>query len=236
MREMREIIKGITLYILLTGLCAACDHTAEEDLVHIPSGAFLDALIAGGADHNGDGMISYAEAELTDVIVLPPSGISDLTGIEAFLNLDSLTITLNPLSEIDLSSNSKLRYLDITYCELTHLDLSSNPLLEVLICGRNILTELDLSANRELSILICNNNLLTALDLSPVRSLDTMISCGNQLVYLDLSKHSQLKKIGVDNMPELLEVCVWTLPFPPSGVTVLQAYSPNIEYTTDCSR
>jgi len=83
--------------------------------------------------------------------------ISELTGLEAFINLDSLTITLNPLKGIDLSSNTALRYLECT--------------------------SLNLSANTGLT-----------------------------------------------------EVCVWTLPFPPQGVVVLQAYSPNIEFITTCSR
>ncbi len=37
-------------------------------------------------------------------------------------------------------------------------------------------------------------------------------------------------------MPMLTEVCVWILPFPPEGVTVLQGFSPNINFTTTCSR
>jgi len=222
--------------ILLMSLFSGCDKSEQEDIVHIPSKAFLDALIANGVDKDEDGQISYQEAEATEAVVLPPSGITDLTGLEAFLNLDSLTITLNPLEGIDLSSNTILRYLEVTSSELTTLDLSGNPLLETLICGRNSLTELELSNNQALRTVVCNNNLLSDLDLSQIGSLNTMISCGNQLSYLDISKHTQLTKIGVDNMPMLTEVCVWTLPFPPEGVIVLQAYSPNIQYTTDCSR
>lgn len=233
---MRSYPGLLFLIMLLSILVRECDKSPEEIEVTIPDQALLDALIARGIDSNGDGMISYPEAEDTETIVLPPSGISDLTGLEAFVNLESLTITLNPLEGIDLSSNSKMKHLDITSCELKELDINNNHKLETLICGRNMLTELDLSNNQGLTILIVNNNQLTSLDLSPVISLNTMISCGNQLTYLDISKQSQLTKIGVDNMPMLTDVCVWTLPFPPEGVTVLQDYSPNIQYTTSCSR
>jgi len=222
--------------ILVLSLFSGCENSTPEAFVHIPDEAFLDGLIASGIDQNGDDLISYQEAEATKVIVLPPSGIQDLTGLEAFINLDSLTITLNPLKGIDLSSNTALRYLEITSSELTSLDLSDNRLLEVLICGRNSLTELDLSNNQALLTMICNNNLLTSLDLSAISSLCKMISCGNQLTRLDISKHSALRLIGVDNMPMLTEVCVWTLPFPPEGVTVLQGFSPNITYTSTCSK
>ena len=121
-------------------------------------------------------------------------GGSDLTGLEAFINLDSLTITLNPLSGIDLSGNSALRYLKCTYCELISLDLSNNLQLEEVVCSRNLLPE------------------------------------------IDISEHTSLTLIGIDNMPMLTEVCVWTLPFPPEGVTTLQGFSPNIIFTTTCSR
>ncbi len=222
--------------ILVLSLFAGCENSIQEAFVHIPDKAFLNVLIASEVDQNGDDLISYQEAEATEVIVLPPSGIEDLTGLEAFINLDSLTITLNPLAGIDLSSNTSLRYLEITSSELTSLDLSANRLLEVLICGRNSLTELDLSNNQALLTMVCNNNLLTSLDLSAIRSLSKMISCGNQLTRLDISMHSALILIGVDNMPMLTEVCVWTLPFPPEGVTVLQGFSPNITYTSTCSK
>lgn len=224
------------MLFLVSSLLSGCDNTPEEVPVEIPDMAFLGALTTSGVDTNGDGQISYGEAEATEVIVLPPSGIEDLTGLEAFINLDSLSITLNPLAGINLSSNTSLRYVDITSSELTSLDLSDNQLLEILICGRNKLSELDLSNNQALHTMVCNNNLLTSLDLSPIRSLNKMISCGNQLTSLDISMHSSLKLIGVDNMPMLTEVCVWTLPFPPEGVTVLQGFSPNITYTSDCSK
>lgn len=233
---MQAILKAFLASILVLSLVPGCDKSSGEDLVHIPSEAFLAALIANGADQNGDGLISYPEAEASISIRIPPSGITDLTGLEAFINLDSLSITLNPLDGIDLSANTSLSFLDITYCELKELELSANSLLETLDCSRNSLTELDLSGNQVLHTLKCKNNLLTNLDLSAVNSLEIMASCGNQLSSLDISMHPQLTVIGVDNMPMLTEVCVWTLPFPPEGIIVLQGYSPNIQYTTNCSR
>lgn len=227
--EIAAILLALTLF-------CGCDSAEKEEIVDIPDQAFLDALVANGVDHNGDGLLSYQEAEATFVLRIPPSGISDLTGLEAFVNLDSFTITLNPLEGIDLAANTSLNYLDITYCELHKLDLGTNLQLETLICGRNSLPGLDLSNNQQLKTLVVNNNQLSSLDLSTINSLITMISCGNKLSFLDISMHPELTKIGVDNMPMLTEVCVWTLPFPPEGITVLQEYSPNIQYTTSCSR
>lgn len=223
------------LSVFLAGFICQCDNSFKEDLVDIPDNGFLDGLIAAGVDANNDGLISYQEAEETRSIVLPPSGVTDLAGLEAFVNLDSFSITLNPLSGIDLSLNSKLRYLEVTSCELSSLDLSENRALEVLICGRNLLEEIDVTHNLSLVTLVCNNNLFTGLDLAVNTTLTKMISCGNQLTSIDLSKNTALVKIGIDNMPMLINVCVWTLPFPPPGVEMLMDFSPNIVFTNQCA-
>jgi Leucine-rich repeat (LRR) protein len=222
------------MVVIFPGLIFQCDNSPQETPVNIPDNSFLERLIATGVDANFDGRISYPEAEATRSIVIPPSGIKDLTGLEAFINLDSLTITLNPLGSIDIRPNTQLKFLECTGCELTALDVSGNPALEELICGRNRLTQLDISKNESLITLVCNNNLLTRLDLSVNVSLVRMISCGNQITRLDISNNSALKIIGFDNMPMLTEVCVWTLPFPPPGVITLREFSPNIIFSDLC--
>lgn len=149
---------------LLSPFLRQCHPSSPENLVDIPDSSFLNGLMAAGVDRNGDGQITYTEAEATRSIVLPPSGISDLTGLEAFIHLDSFVITLNPLRQMDLSANTSLRYFSCTSCELTELDVSDNLALEHLICGRNMLMELDVGQNISLVSLVCNNNLLTCLD------------------------------------------------------------------------
>ena len=68
--------------ILVLSLFAGCENSTPEAFVHIPDKAFLGALSASGVDTNENGQISYQEAEATEVIVLPPSGIEDLTGLK----------------------------------------------------------------------------------------------------------------------------------------------------------
>jgi Leucine-rich repeat (LRR) protein len=232
---MQVFLRICCILLLACSLIIQCENFAHPEIAHIPDTGFLDALISSGVDTDKDGRISYEEAESTEALTIPPSGISDLTGLEAFINLDSFSITLNPLAGINLSANTSLRYLECTSCELNSLDLSRNLLLEELICGRNSLTELDVSQNQALVKLVLNNNLITRLDLSANLGLKKMISCGNKLTRLDISRHTGLELIGVDNMPMLTQVCVWTLPFPPDGIVVLQGFSPNIVYTDQCA-
>ncbi|MFH0757960.1 MAG: hypothetical protein V2B15_11790 [Bacteroidota bacterium] len=212
-----------------------CSKGYLEELVEFPNTAFLEALVDQGVDQNGDGRISFGEAEACISILLGPSGITDLSGIEAFTNLECLCITLNPLTSLDVSEIPRLHHLQCESCELSTLDISRNNNLTELHVGRNRLTTLDLSKNTSLTRMSCDNNLLSRLDLSNNHGLVFMISCGNLLTELDISNNTQLVKIGFDNMPMLHEVCVWTLPFPPPGVEVLMEYSPNVHFTTDCS-
>jgi len=228
--------KYLFLWAISLVLLAGCEKSVQKSIISVPDQAFLGALIAQGVDKDEDGQISQTEAEAIASLVIPPSGISDLTGLEAFIHLESFSITLNPLASLDISKNLSLSHLECTSCELTQLDVSRNTALETLICGRNSLEELDLSQNVALSKLVCNNNLFTSLDLSANTGLTLMISCGNQLTSLDISMLTSLTKVGYDNMPMLDEVCVWSLPFPPPGLVVLSEFSPNLIYTTQCSK
>lgn len=277
---MRNELKYICL-ILLIGT-SQCKKTDPVDAVSIPDPNFRSALFELGVDANGDGFISKDEAEATTTLSLGPSGIQDLTGLEAFLNLDTLVVQVNPLMPPDLSENKALVYLNLTGCgltqldvsnnsalsylnctgneglnsfletldlsgnpeleslflvgnELTGLDLNHNPLLNKIDCSRNRLSDLDFSKNLVLTELKCKNNLLKSLDVRVNTELVLMVSCGNQLSKIDLSQNSKLKLIGVDNMPTISEVCVWTMPFPPEGVRVLMGFSPNVFFTTECS-
>jgi len=42
--------------------------------------------------------------------------------------------------------------------------------------------------------------------------------------------------LDISEMPSLYEVCVWTLPFPPEGFLVFTSGSPNVYFTTECSK
>jgi Leucine-rich repeat (LRR) protein len=269
------------LFALLL-LLSQCEKNRRDEFVPIHDVYFLEALIEQGVDKNNDGRISVPEAESTLSLKLAPGKVSELSGLEAFTELESLEIRMNPLAGLDVTANKVLEYLECTGCQLavldvsfnpklryldcsggaalsnrlTDLDLSKNPALEFLDCAENRINTLDLSKNNRLTTLICgrnqikslqvsanpdliqllvNNNGLTSLDVSNNLDLEKLITCGNQLGKLDISQHTKLTLIGVDNMPALAEVCVWTSPFPPEGVVVLHEFSPNVFFTTNCS-
>ena len=77
----------------------------------IPDTAFLFALIDEGVDTNGDSLISYSETEATTNLTVSGESISDMTGIEAFINLDTLDCEYNQLTSLDVSKNTSLTLL-----------------------------------------------------------------------------------------------------------------------------
>jgi hypothetical protein len=161
--------------------------------VSIPDTAFLYALIEEGVDTNEDSLISYAEAEAVSYyLVLYSSNISSVTGIEAFVNLDSLNCVENLLTSLDVSENTALTYLNCTDNQLSSMDVSNNTALSYLYCGENQLISLDVSNCTALTYLSCGWNELTSLNASNCTALTELICHSNQLTSLDVSNCTAL--------------------------------------------
>ena len=79
-------MKKSTILIIILALA----YTSHAQNIKIPSTAFKNALIEAGIDTNGDGEISYDEAEAVTYLDVSTKPITDMTGIEAFVNLDTL--------------------------------------------------------------------------------------------------------------------------------------------------
>lgn len=247
--------------IPLVCILAGCEkEPGPNDPVDIPDQYFLIALIEDGVDTNGDGLISYGEAEMIITIVLDPDStsrskgkISSLVGLEAFINLDTLHCCNNQIQELDVSANAEMRVLvcwnsDVND-QLASLIVSNNKKLETISVPGNQLTDLDVTNCPSLYKLWCSYNQITNLDVSKNTNLGQLFCCGNKLSRLDISKNINLGKgnkpwivspgVTLGYMPTLTEVCVWTLPFPPTGFYGFEVYttgSPNVVFTTECTK
>jgi Leucine-rich repeat (LRR) protein len=136
-------------------------------VVYIPDAGFKAALLANtGINTNGDTEIQVSEAKAyTGDIQVPSTGISDMTGLQAFTNLTALDCSGNQLSELDVKANELLTQLNCKNNQLSRLALRSNPLLEQLDCSNNQLGLLDLRMNSALKDVLCQSNQLHSLDL-----------------------------------------------------------------------
>ena len=161
---------------------------------------------------------------------------NQLTSLDVSTNtaLQYLYCYDNSIPTIDISANTDLIHFFCYNNLLTSLDISGNPDLENLRCHGNQLTELNVTGNPALTDLMCSANLITELDLTNNPELQYLLCGNNQLTSLNLSNNTNLISISMGGMPELVDICVWELPFPPEGVILDTTGSPNILFSTDC--
>ena len=181
----------------------------------IVSSEFEDKLMALGIDKDGkNGSVLLADITNVTSIDVSNSGITNLSGIEYFTDLETLICKGNSLTTINLSSNTALKYLDCSNNPLTALDVSKNILLTELyfnglviklnknsnskISNSASLTTLNLTNNLLLTKLDCSNNNLTSLDVSK-NTLLTDINCSNNsLQNLNVSNGNNTNMLNVN--------------------------------------
>ena len=167
---MKNTLIQISIFAIILFILARCKKDDflfnPSDNFYIADTTFLNALLDQGVDKNGDGKISYEEAEAVTVLKVDQKDITFLAGIEMFVNLDTLSCEFNNLMHLDVSKNNALRYLNCRFNQLTSLDVSYNEKLESLDCSVNQLYGLDLSKNTALKVLWCGSNQLSNLDIS----------------------------------------------------------------------
>jgi len=167
----------------------------------------------------GQTEVLVATAQQMAQVNCPGRGIVDLTGLEAFIALSKLDLSANQLSIFTLNfvaggkpAPSKLQTLDVSGNRLTTLDLTGHPKLLSLGAANNQLASISLNANAFLVVLDASHNKLTSFNL-PIQSTLTYVDLSynsltnvlNQfssnlgalsaLTYLDLS-HNTLTTIG----------------------------------------
>jgi len=188
------------------------------------SSAFEDQLIALGVDTDGkNGSVLLASITNITSLDVSNSGITSLSGIEYFPNLETINCQGNLLTSINVSSNPALKYLDCSKNPLTTLDVSKNTQLTELYCDgvviitkkinaktsvANQLTVLDVSKNLSLIKLSCSNNQIVSLDLSK-NTLLTDVNCSNnKLTSLNLSNGNNNKLANVNFKTNALLSCI----------------------------
>ena len=212
----------------------------EQSFIAIQDTQFEMQLIALGidTDQTVNQQLLRTDAEAVEKLDLNLNSnhgeISNLSGIEGFSNLrvlsavgqelknidlshniylDSVYLSGNLLTEIDISALDKLVYLDVQsnqlssiqgisssstlkYLNLSFNDFTSlnvdNSSLEVLYLSHNLLTQVDLNEAKGLKNVLIIINQLTEVDFSSNINLETLVISGNQLEYLDMSNNVKL--------------------------------------------
>lgn len=173
------------------------------------------------ADLNGNNEIEVSEAEAVVHLYIYELNIADLTGIEFFVNLETLICWQNSITELDvqnlnnlrildantnlltsinLSFNNQLEYLDLGINQLTgHLTFEDNPGIRELYLGQNDISSIDISTLTLLEDLIVNSANLSTIDLSGNPLLEDLGLSSNFISSIDLTQNSELRELTMGN-------------------------------------
>jgi Leucine-rich repeat (LRR) protein len=201
------------IYFLLLVFCFFNGLSAQ--VINFPDANFKAKLLAASPqgngiafdineravkiDDNNDGEIQITEALKVYKLVIYNSEISNLSGIEFFTNLYSLSCFGNNLISLDQSALTNLTFLDCAYNKFSSLDVSFLIKLEYLNCSGNQLTSLDVSKLTKLNSLFTNNNQLSNLEVSTLTNLEWLECDGNLFTNIDLSGLINLWALNCSN-------------------------------------
>ncbi len=185
----------------------------EPDPHPLPAEAFDPALLGyllGHFDKDSDGVLTDLELEDIRELVLSGLVLDSHRGLEYLVNLESLSMGDNTLSQIDVSANKKLQFLSAgsdPYLEEIILD---NPaLFQTYFIGAENLRHLDLTHCPEMYICEWYGIPLESVDFTKCPQLYALRMTGTHLVELDLSANRKLRHLNVPDNPELRTVWLW---------------------------
>lgn len=207
--------------------------TAHSQNVAVPDPIFEQALIDRNFDDVLDGFIDQSNVDTKFYLSINEAGITDITGIEAFIGLKSLSLWDNNLQTVDLSSNtlletvllrennltsiilpafSSIELLDLRDNQLTTIDLGTQINLEKLNLSENNFSVLNLNNNVNLKELFVNQNNFSFLNINSNINLEKLSFSQNTITSLDISNLTSLKTLqGPNNLLTSLDVSNNTL-------------------------
>lgn len=119
---------GIGMHLVMEEQQQEKQEQQKASLVRIDADTFPDDLfrshIETRYDINQDGYLSEEETDSVLVIIVPSdTAIHSIEGIACFSHLQSLTLSGTSVTEVDLSANPDLSFLDISNTPVTVLNM-----------------------------------------------------------------------------------------------------------------
>ena len=176
------------------------------------------------------------------------NGITDLTGVNEFINLTWLNPGYNNIGSINVSNLTSLQHLFLGPTGLNSIDISNNTNLQTFAvngAGSGTISSIDITNNPNITLLSIVNTSISSIDLSNNNEVNSLNLSGNSnLVYLDitpLDRQGGVTQVDHVNMPNLTCVKVtsnqfWKITAPPALVYQIDCSNPgetyNISVTT----
>ncbi len=215
---MEKINKCRITFALCIMLLLGCSKEEDnhEFETYVPDDKFEQLLIDMGLDYKMDNYVLTSRIKDVKSINTTKSaaysfwgiGVKDFTGLEDFVDLETLICIDNGLTYLDVSKNLALKHLNCSDNNISSLDVRKNIELEYLAVGNayfggNNLSSLDVSQNIALVDLFCDKNNLTNIDVSRNINLSNFSFSSNNLKSLDISSIKQLTSLNYVNNPLL---------------------------------
>ena len=160
MRKLRfvsALLCGAMAVTMMPQVLSADGVTVAIDETNFPDPVFR-GYISEHFDADKDDVLDEEELSLvTNISIMDGIGLTDLTGIKNFTELDTLIVRWDLLASLDVSGMTKLYHLDVEHNLITSLDLSGATAIRELNCGDNRMSTLDLSGLSGLEFVLCNN-------------------------------------------------------------------------------
>lgn len=152
------------------------------------------------ADLNNDGEIEVSEAVLVEHLYITEFAVSDLTGIENFVNIETLVCWQNSISIIDVSNLADLKYLDCNTNLISSIDLTNNLNLKHLDLGINSLSgHIDLNPNVDLRKVYLSQNDITSISIDQLSLLEDIVIQSADLGTLNLSGNPLVTRLALSS-------------------------------------
>jgi len=183
----------------------------DENLyTYVPDDNFEQRLIDLGFDDVLDDYVLTENISSVEDLYINNSNISNLTGIEDFINLKVLNCNFNPdLISLDLSYNTELISVSSNQIwgtengSLEYIDVSNCPNLETLTCLHAQVSSIDISNSPNLIVLNIGHNEIETIDISNNIYLETVILDNNLISEIDVTNNSNINVLDISDNPNL---------------------------------
>lgn len=174
-----------------------------ERTVKVPDGAFRTWLVENGyAEKAGWHKLKpTAEGCALSALECYGQGIRSLEGIKMFPQLEQVTCSDNPLTELDLNALPNLQRLYGINLPLKSIAIDSCHRLQHIELSHNHLEGINLVSFPELEFFFCIFSPLTTLDLTPCPNLKSLYIRGTQIHNVDLRPCGDLLEIHALDTP-----------------------------------
>ena len=173
---------------------------------HFPDAKFR-SYISNNIDSDKNSYLSNSEIASVTSITVDNLGISDLTGIKNFTNLNYLDCQKNSIKTLDLSGMTKLTSVWCWENNMEYLDVHNCTALPELWAFNNNLSTLYVYGCSKLKVIQVYNNSFTNLTISELPLLETLNLGGcDKLKKLYVCDNSNLKTLDVSGLKALTEL------------------------------